>query len=234
MQTFYLSGITEPPKTVVFPPDESRHLAKVLRKKTGDKVLLTNGHGLLMTVELTEINTKSCKALVTDHTTEPKDSFSIHIAIAPTKSIERFEWFLEKATEIGIHRISPIICEHSERKVLKTDRLHKILVAAMKQSQRTYLPVLEAPSSFDDFIKAARADQKLIAHCDNSSKQDLKKVIQKGAQVCLLIGPEGDFSPAEIEKAHAAGFQPVSLGEKRLRTETAALMGCHTVVLMND
>ena len=164
-----------------------------------------------------------------------KSDLHIHIAIAPTKMNERFEWFLEKSTEIGINEITPIICEHSERKVLKLERMNKILVAAMKQSKQAYLPKLNAAVSFDSFVSNNTVEERYIAHCiENDDKKQLKEVIKKGADTLVLIGPEGDFSPKEIDHALKHGFSAVSLANNRLRTETAAIVSCHTINLINQ
>ena len=164
-----------------------------------------------------------------------KSDLHIHIAIAPTKMNERFEWFLEKSTEIGINEITPILCEHSERKVLKLERMNKILVAAMKQSKQAYLPKLNAAVSFDSFVSNNTIEERYIAHCvENDEKKQLKEVIKKGADTLVLIGPEGDFSQKEIDHALKHGFSAVSLGNNRLRTETAAIVSCHTINLINQ
>lgn len=233
MQVFYLPQLEPDQTQVSFPEEESRHLNKVLRKKTGDLVQATNGRGLLATLQLESVMPKSCKGQVVSKHTDDEDTFKVHIAIAPTKSIDRMEWFLEKATEIGVHHISPILCVHSERKVLKTERLEKILIAAMKQSQRTYLPVLDEVTSFENFIQSVKSEQKFIAHCADLPKVNFKTVVTPLTDVCVLIGPEGDFSPNEIELAQQAGFVAVSLSEKRLRTETAAWVAGHIALLAN-
>ncbi|MEN8116270.1 MAG: RsmE family RNA methyltransferase, partial [Bacteroidota bacterium] len=157
-----------------------------------------------------------------------------HIVIAPTKNIDRFEWFLEKCTEIGIDEITPILSEHSERKVIKPGRLEKIVVSAMKQSVKAYLPKLNELTSFNDLVKTSDAPAKFIAHCNGGEKPHLKNNIEPGKNVLILIGPEGDFSPAEVELAKENGFKEISLGTSRLRTETAGVVACHIVNLIND
>jgi 16S rRNA (uracil1498-N3)-methyltransferase len=147
---------------------------------------------------------------------------------------DRYEWFIEKATEIGVQEITPIIGEHSERKIVKTDRLHKILLSAMKQANRFTLPKLNEPVLYKDFIKQKLLGQKFIAHCEEFNKKSLKSVLIPNEDVTILIGPEGDFSTKEIEQAINSNFIPVSLGDTRLRTETAAIVACHTVILMNQ
>lgn len=234
MQLFYQPDITQDTTQIVFDSEESRHLVKVLRKKPGDAIWVTNGAGSLFTCEIDLISHKTTTAKVTGHHLENPEPYHLHVAIAPTKSADRLEWFLEKATEIGIHRITPIICDHSERTNLKTDRLEKIVEAAMKQSLRCFLPKIDKPVSFQNFILENSDADKFVAHCADKEKQLLKNLLLPHRDVLILIGPEGDFSENEIKLALNAGFKPVSLGEKRLRTETAALAACHTVALVNQ
>ena len=163
-----------------------------------------------------------------------KPNFRVHIAIAPTKNIERIEWFLEKATEIGINRVTPLLCRFSERKEIKAERLEKVMISAMKQSLKAYLPQLDELTRFNEFIQQPFDGQKYIAHCDNQHRDLLRNKVIPGQNYLILIGPEGDFSTEEIELALKHGFQPVSLGESRLRTETAGLVACHTVNLLNQ
>ena len=161
-------------------------------------------------------------------------NYRLYLAVAPTKNMTRYEWFLEKATEFGIDRITPLICHHSERVHLRHDRLERIIIAAAKQSLSAYVPHLDEPTSFDAFINSCDAQQKFIAYVDDNHQLELKHAVTTGQDVLVLIGPEGDFSPAEIELALKAGFKAVSLGKSRLRTETAALAACMTVTLLND
>jgi 16S rRNA (uracil1498-N3)-methyltransferase len=156
------------------------------------------------------------------------------MVVAPTKSNDRFEWFLEKAVEIGVDIITPLICDNSERKVIKTDRLNRIIQSAMKQSLQCYLPKLNEPILFKDFITQKINDQKFIAHCEDSERNSLVKAIKKEEDVTILIGPEGDFSVKEIEMAIDNSYNPVTLGNTRLRTETAAIAACHTVAIINE
>jgi 16S rRNA (uracil1498-N3)-methyltransferase len=160
--------------------------------------------------------------------------FSPHIAIAPTKNIERLEWFLEKATEIGIKEITPVLCEHSERKIINMERLEKIIVSAMKQSLKTYIPVLNPLTRFTDFVSKPFNGQKFIAHCTEGIRSELIHSYVKQSESLILIGPEGDFSPKEIEFAKSNGFIEISLGKSRLRTETAGIVACHTINLLNN
>ncbi len=234
MQLFYQPDIAQEATQIVFDSEESRHLVKVLRKKPGDGIWVTNGVGDLFNCEIDLISSKTATAKVLKHSLENPESYPLHIAIAPTKSTDRLEWFLEKATEIGIHRITPVICDHSERTNLKTERLEKIVEAAMKQSLRCYLPKIDKPISFQNFISEKSDADKFVAHCVDADKQLLKNSLLPHRAVLILIGPEGDFSEKEIDLALKAGFIPISLGEKRLRTETAALVACHTVALINQ
>lgn len=234
MQLFYQPDIVQDALQIVFDTEESRHLAKVLRKKPGDTIWVTNGKGSLFTCEVDIISSKTISAKVLKHSLENPEPYQLHVAIAPTKSTDRLEWFVEKATEIGIHRITPINCDHSERTALKTERLEKIAEAAMKQSLRCFLPRIDNLVTFKDFIAENTTADKFVAHCVDSEKKLLKNLLLPNRNVLILIGPEGDFSEKEINMALASGFKPVSLGEKRLRTETAAVVACHTVALINQ
>lgn len=203
--------------------EEHKHATKVLRKTIGDKIYITDGNGNLYLSELTEISSKKSllKIISLEETTNKNN---LHIAIAPTKNISRFEFFLEKATEIGIREITPLLCEHSERKVIKNDRLEKILVSAMKQSKNFHLPILNEIVKYNDFIKNVNCDNKYIAHCEESNKKNNFSNLDNQKETLILIGPEGDFSPKEIELAKQNNFKELSLGETRLRTETAAIV----------
>jgi len=185
---------------------------------------------------LTVVNHKTCEAAIVREIGVFKRPYHLHAACAPTKNIERFEWFLEKATEIGIDEITPIITEHSERTVVKLDRSERVIMAAMKQCQVPNLPVIHEIKKFSDFLKDCRADQKLICYCGQEfEKQPLKNALSKGlsehSSIVVLIGPEGDFSPKEVASAIEQGFVPVTLGETRLRTATAGIVAVHTVSL---
>lgn len=215
--------------------EESQHVVKVLRMQAGEQVHLINGKGGLFEAEIVNPHPKRCELKILGSKLEfGKRNAHIHIAIAPTKMNERLEWFLEKATEIGIDEITPVICRKSERKEIKLARLEKIIVAAMKQSVKAYLPKLNEACSFDQLIKNATASQKFIAHCYEEDKHLLQEVYKKDSDVLIMIGPEGDFSPEEIEKAIQNNFIPVSLGTARLRTETAGMVACHIVNLVNE
>ena len=220
--------------------EESGHCVRVLRYSAGDEILLTDGKGTTYTARITNPHPKHCDfEIISREKQEPHHHFHLHIAIAPTKNIERMEWAIEKCVEIGVDEITPLLCRFSERKQLRTDRLEKIILSAAKQSLTPYLPVLHELTPYDTFIKSQESrdktqEQKFIAHCYKEDKRVLKDEIEQGRDVLVLIGPEGDFSEQEIAEALSLGFVPVSLGNSRLRTETAAVVACHTAVLMNE
>jgi 16S rRNA (uracil1498-N3)-methyltransferase len=234
MQLFYNSNISEKDTSFNFDKDESRHIVKVLRKKTGDVLHITNGKGWLFVGELTLTNVKHCAVNISSKALQDKRSYNLHLAVAPTKMNDRYEWFLEKATEIGIESITPIICDHSERKIIKTERFEKIIQSAMKQSLQYYLPELKAPIAFKDFVTQEFTEQRYIAHCEETDKKSLKSQLKRNENCTILIGPEGDFSLNEIKMALNHDFVPVTMGETRLRTETAALVACHSVAFTNE
>lgn len=230
MQLFYCA---EPDATsCLLDPEESRHCVKVLRLRVGDTVYLTDGRGHLIEGTLTSAKSDQCVVGIISKTFQPRRYSELHVAIAPPKNPDRLEWFAEKATEIGIDRITPLICEHAERKTLKTDRLHKIILAAMKQSLHTRAPQLEPPAIFSEFIKRPIQGQRFIAWCESGEENQLFSLFQPEHPSTILIGPEGDFSVNEVSQAKEAGFVPVSLGGSRLRIETAGLVACHTVRLL--
>jgi 16S rRNA (uracil1498-N3)-methyltransferase len=214
---------------------ESKHCIRVLRHSKGDVLHLVDGKGGWYVALITDPNPKRCTVEVSSSKMAfEKRDYYLHVAIAPTKNIDRFEWFLEKATEIGIDEITPLLCEHSERKQIKHDRLEKVVVAAMKQSLKAYVPKLNALTRFDDFLEANSEDEKYIAHCEDEIKPHLKNLVKPGKRIVVLIGPEGDFSTTEIRVALQQGFKEISLGKSRLRTETAGLAATHIVNLMNE
>lgn len=219
----------------VLPEEESLHAVKVLRLKVGDELVVVDGVGGYHIAKITLPHPKRCAfELIESQFEFGKRDYKLHIAIAPTKNMDRLEWFVEKATEIGIDEITPIICRFSERKMVKAERLEKIIVSAAKQSVKAYFPKLNPQCTFDELIKNHQATQKFIAHCYNSEKRQLKTEIVPAKDMLVLIGPEGDFSKEEVDKAIKSGYLPVSLGESRLRTETAGVVACHTVSLMNQ
>ncbi|MBP1676177.1 MAG: hypothetical protein H6Q20_736 [Bacteroidetes bacterium] len=231
MTLFYCPTIEA---AAVLSEEESLHAVKVLRLQTGDEIAVVDGKGGYYHARITLAHPKRCAfEIVTAHSGYGKRNYRIHVAIAPTKNMDRLEWFVEKATEIGIDEITPLICRFSERKVVKDERLEKIIVSASKQSVKAYFPKLNSQCTFEEFMKAHRAQQKFIAHCYDDQKRDLKAEIKPETDVLILIGPEGDFSREELEMAIANHFVPVSLGSSRLRTETAGMVACHTVSLIN-
>ena len=235
MQLFYSANISPETTQFTFDKTESRHIIRVLRKKEGDLIFITNGKGILLKSEITVANDKKCMVTVVSADEKPKPwNYYLHIAIAPTKNIDRLEWFLEKATEIGIDEITPILCEHSERKIIKKERLEKIIESAMKQSLKYHLPKLNELISFQDFIEQDFHGARYIAHCASSEKHSLKSVSKSVQHITILIGPEGDFSTTEIENAEDQNFISVDLGESRLRTETAGVVATHIVSLFNQ
>lgn len=217
------------------PESEARHCIQVLRHKVGDRIHFIDGQGGLYEGEIAEAGKKTCLLKVISHKeNHGKRPYRVHLAVAPTKNISRMEWLLEKATEIGLDTFTPLLCSHSERRVLKLERLEKIAISAAKQSVKAYLPQLNPLTSFEAFLKEAPAEAgRYIAYLGEGVKESLKQNYKPGQDVCLLIGPEGGFSPQEAEAAVSSGFTPVTLGESRLRTETAALVACHTIHLLN-
>ena len=234
MQLFYHPEIIETTENFRFPKEESRHIAKVLRKTEGDILNITNGKGWLFKAEITIADQKNCQVSIISKVFQPKRAYSLHLAVAPTKINDRYEWFLEKATEIGIDTITPIICDHSERKIIKTERFEKILQSAMKQSLSSYLPKLNSAVTLKEFLKKEQNGQLFIAHCEETERKSLKQELKPRSDATILIGPEGDFSVKEIEMALEQNFIPVTLGNTRLRTETAAIVACHTAALINE
>jgi len=235
MQLFYNAEITSSTKQVTFDKTESNHIVRVLRKKEGDIVHITNGKGQLFITKVEIASDKKCLVTIINVENYKKHwNYYLHIAIAPTKLNDRFEWFLEKATEIGIDEITPIICDHSERKILKTDRMEKIINSAAKQSLKYHFPKLNEPILFKEFLNSFFEGQLFIAHCEETNKKSLKTVIKPSLNTTILIGPEGDFSVKEIAQSLVHNFIPVSLGESRLRTETAGLVAVHSVAFVNE
>ena len=234
MQLFYNPSINETSESFSFDKEESKHIVKVLRKKDTDILYVTNGLGFLFKTEITLASDNKCTVKIISFEKEASSKFQLHLAVAPTKMNDRFEWFLEKATEIGIHEITPVICDRSERKVVNAERFEKILLTAMKQSNVLNLPKLNKSTTFKEFLKLKKEGLHLIAHCEETHKKSLKSVLKPNTNVTLLIGPEGDFSEKEIAIAIENNFIPVSLGNTRLRTETAAIVACHSVVFVNE
>jgi 16S rRNA (uracil1498-N3)-methyltransferase len=232
MQLFYNPDFDT--NTPSLPEEEARHCLKVLRMKKGDTVYITDGKGNIFETRLLTEDPKKCQLQIISTQSESEKPYTIHIAIAPTKNADRTEWMVEKCVELGVDQITFIACEHSERKFFKTDRVEKIAVAAMKQSLKSRLPAIHEIVPFKKFIEQPLPEQKFIAHLEEGERKLLQHLAQKDKEYCVLIGPEGDFSPEEIRMAQARGFLPVSLGESRLRTETAGIVACHILNLINS
>ena len=234
MHIFYSSHIQN--DHAILDASESHHCAKVLRLTNGDAVQLIDGSGGFYDAIIEKADHRQCLLKLTDVRKDfEKRNYHLHIAIAPTKNIDRFEWFVEKCTEIGIDEITPIICEHSERKILKPERIQRVIVSAVKQSIKAYIPVLNPLQSFTDFIdKKSVSSQKFIAHCYEGQKESISDSCQPGESILIMIGPEGDFSREEVDHALDNGFRGVSLGNSRLRTETAGVVACHSVYFINQ
>src|SRR5690554_6336596 len=222
-------------KSPILPEQESQHCVKVLRSREGDTLTVTDGKGFIYDCELMQAHPKRCLLAIRQRS-EVKNNraFSLHVAFAPSKQMDRNEWFVEKATEIGVDKITPLLCKHSERKEIKDERLHKITVAAMKQSMQAYLPETEKMTRFNDFVSLPFPGRKFIAHCHDLPKQSLAHTYRKGENALVLIGPEGDFSEEEVKQAIELGFEPVSIGETRLRSETASLISMHIIHVINN
>lgn len=204
--------------------EESRHCVKVLRMSVGDELSLTDGRGTMCRCRILDAHPKACTVEVVERTEDyGRRPYSLHLAVAPTKNTARIEWLVEKAVEMGIDRITPIVCDHSERCILKKERLDKIAVSAAKQSLKAYLPAIDEPMPVAELIAAPFDGQKFIAYCDGDHRTPLRDAYRPGSNALILIGPEGDFSPDEVRSALDSGFIPVTLGNCRLRTETAAL-----------
>ena len=235
MQLFYSEAISEDSDTYTFPREESKHIIRVLRKQTGDSVAITNGKGFLFKGEIIDSNPNKCTIQLRSASFQEPIPYKLHIAIAPTKLNDRFEWFLEKSTEIGITEITPIICDHSERKQIKEERFKKIVQSAMKQSLQTHLPILHPMTTFKDFIASQpKASISCIAHCEEGKKSPLTKELTAAKDILILIGPEGDFSSQEITQAVNLGCKEITLGNSRLRTETAGIVACHSIAFLHQ
>ena len=220
MHVFYTPDIQT---RAELPEEEAQHCVRVLRLNIGDQITLTDGKGNFYRAEISAATNKRCMVNILETIyQEPLWNGHLHIAMAPTKNMDRTEWFAEKATEIGFDELTFLNCRFSERKVIKTERISKILVSAIKQSLKARLPQLNEMTDFNKFITQPFKGQKFIAHC------------YEGEKPLVLIGPEGDFSEKEVQKAIENGFTPISLGKSRLRTETAALVACHTLNLQNQ
>ena len=232
MHVFYTPDIAT---SCEMPEEEAGHCLRVLRLTVGDEVMLTDGKGSFYKAVISAATNKRCQLKVIEELPQEKGWTGwLHLAMAPTKNMDRTEWFAEKATEIGFDELTFLNSRYSERKVIKTERIEKILVSAVKQSLKASKPVLNEMMDFNKFISQEFQGQKFICHCNEGEKKLLKDVVVPGEDAVILIGPEGDFSPEEVAKAMACGFIPVSLGKSRLRTETAALVAVHTLNLFNQ
>lgn len=234
MQIFYVPGITG--DSCIMDVNESRHCIRVLRMPKGGHVKMVDGTGGFYEGIITDPDPSACGVRITERSLEfGKRDYMLHMAVSPIKNQERFEWFIEKSVEFGIDEITPLICRNTEKHGLKTSRINNIIVSAMKQSLKAYKPVLNEPVVFGEFIAAGHTGTKMIAHCNRS--YELKKigiVYRKGMDALVLIGPEGDFSNEEIDLALTGGFTGISLGNSRLRTETAGIAACHSVYFINQ
>lgn len=222
----------------ILPPDESKHCVRVLRMTAGDELWVTSGDGVMCRAHLTVPDERSCEVEIIERLDnyQPRP-FCLHLAVAPTKNPARLEWLVEKAVEIGIDRITPLLCDHSERMHLKTERLDRIALSAMKQSLKARRPAIDPAISLDSLLsslpKSSPDARRLVCHCADSDRRSIRQLYAPGQDVLVLIGPEGDFSPREITLALDHGFHPVTLGNSRLRTETAALYAITALNFMN-
>jgi len=235
MHLFYLPDLQYNDTTAHFTEEESAHGVRVLRLNVGDEVLITNGKGWMFTATVSVAHPKHTQAqIISTHHPHRNDEFHLHLAVAPTKNIARFEWFLEKACEIGVDEITPLICEHSERQKLNMERLNRVLIAAMKQSQTAILPILHPPCDLKKMAFQCKTQQKFVGWCNDNTAGTLFDLTETGKSITVLIGPEGDFSDKEIGMLKTDGFQTVSLGQRRLRTETAAIVACCILNVKNN
>lgn len=228
MNIFYSPNTVQ--NAIILPEEESKHCTKVLRKSVGDSIHIIDGKGNLFLAKIEEINKKNCICSILEtHTNYGNHNYFLRMCVAPTKNIDRFEFFIEKAVEIGVNEIIPIITENSERRILKLDRIERIILSAMKQSYKATMPILHELTDVKTVLKTDFAGIKCIAHCEEDEKQYLQNLTIKNKQTTILIGPEGDFSVKEIQLAKQFNWQAISLGESRLRTETAGIVAVHSV-----
>lgn len=228
MRRFYSKNISN--DLIQLDRDESRHLSKVLRLNLGDQVEVINGTSTLYIAEIIGIGKNECSLKVIEKRQHLADAYGIHLAVAPTKNINRWEWLIEKATEIGVDQITPMVCAQSERRTLKMERQERIMVAAAKQSYKIQFPLLGDLMTFEEVINEFEAEEKFIAHCyEDFQREPLIKLHKASKKAVILIGPEGDFTKSEVESAISKGYQSVKLSSSRLRTETAAIVACNTL-----
>ena len=223
---FYTDALSTTATQFVLNEETSKHVVQVLRKQNGEHLWLTDGKGNLFTAEIIDDNRKKCEVKILSVSVQPLPAKKITIAISLVKNSTRFEWFLEKATELGVSEIFPILCSRTEKQQFRHDRMKNIVISAMLQSQQTWLPVLHEPAKFTELLKIANAQQKFIAHCEeeNSKESLVNKISGNSAESIILIGPEGDFTKEEIAQALQNNYLPVALGKTRLRTETAGVV----------
>jgi len=230
---FYKEDLIATDTVVVLDETTSKHIVQVLRMQNGEQLQLTNGRGDLFNAEIIDNNRKRCSVKILRITNHKPQTTNISIAISLIKNSSRFEWFLEKATEIGVSEIIPLVCERTEKTAFKADRLKSILVSAMLQSQQSWLPVLHEPVKFKQLVESSAQQQKFIAHCIDGAKRNLSDLNNEAlSSKIILIGPEGDFTPDEIELAMQNHFSAVALGETRLRTETAGMVAATLLCLV--
>jgi 16S rRNA (uracil1498-N3)-methyltransferase len=229
---FYQPQIAE--GVLTLDPEEARHCVRVLRKKAGDVISLTDGNGNFFQARLTQVDARACAFEIIETQTIPLKNYRIHIGISPTKNADRIEWFVEKCVEFGVDEITLLDCDHTERSFIKTDRLSKVAVSAMKQSLKATLPKINGLTPFKTFVQEQTETEKFIAFVDFSNPEHLKDLAKPQQSYLLLIGPEGDFSSQELALALKQNFTKVSLGSSRLRTETAGMAGCHILNLVNS
>jgi 16S rRNA (uracil1498-N3)-methyltransferase len=234
MQVFFAPDV--PGDVFVLSRDESKHIVRVLRMTRGNIVKLIDGKGNLYDGLIEDPDPKRCTITVTGIIREfEKRNYKLNIAISPLKNPDRFEWFVEKSVEIGIDRITPLICKNTEKQSIKAARINNIIISAMKQSLKAYMTCLDEPVSFREFTRMKHSGIKMIAHCHNTfDRSRITDVYKRQEDATILIGPEGDFSEEEIRVATSGGFSSVHLGYSRLRTETAGIAACHSVYLINQ
>jgi len=234
MQIFYAPGING--SSWILDEKESKHCIRVLRMKEGAEVKVIDGRGNLYEGVITRADPKNCEISINNIIREfEKRDYKLHIGISPVKNPERFEWFVEKCVEIGIDEITPLICKNTEKQRIKPERINNIIISAMKQSLKAGLTILNEAVSFEEFIMKDFKERKLLGHCNSGrNRSKIDQVCSKGDDVVIIIGPEGDFSENEIEKAIESGFKPVHFGKSRLRTETAGIVACHSIYFLNQ
>ena len=222
-------------EAIILPEDEAHHILNVLRKKQGDSIIVVDGKGGWFKTVLDSDNIKNCKLRIIDRKEEfGKPNHYIHIAMAPPKSHDRAEWFIEKAVEIGVQEISFVLTRNSERNNIKLNRIKRRAVSSMKQSLKAYLPQINDILSLTDFVETCSNSEKYVGYLRDESTTFLSKRAKPGNNYCVLIGPEGDFIPEEVDLARSCGFQIISLGKSRLRTETAGIAACHILNIINE